>query len=145
MKKKTFVSDKDKKDWSDFTKNFKNLYDKDSKISPKNVKINLTKKIDLHGLSLSEANIKVENFINNCFKLGYGKLIIITGKGLRSKAYNNPYRSEQMSVLKYSVPEYIKNNPVLFNKIRKISKADHNDGGDGAFYVFLKDSKKIIE
>ena len=127
----------------DFTKNIGNLYDKDINFLKQNKKVNLTKKIDLHGSSLSEANSIVETFINDCFELGYKKLIIITGKGSRSKNFNNPYRSEKMSVLKYSVPEYIKNNLSLLSKINRITKASQEDGGDGAFYIFLKNNKKL--
>ena len=137
------MEDKDKKDWSDFTKNLKNLHDKDSNISYENKNINLVKKIDLHGFSLEKANKTVENFINQSFDLGCNKLIVITGKGSRSKTYQDPYRSEKMSVLKYSVPEYIKGNNNLLNKIYKITEATQKDGGDGAFYVYLK--KKIIK
>ena len=129
----------------DFTKNIGNLYDKDINFLKQNKKVNLTKKIDLHGLSLSKANAIVENFINDYFELGYKKLIIITGKGGRSKNSDNPYRSEKMSVLKYAVPEYIKNNLSLLSKINSISKASQEDGGDGAFYIFLKNNKKVIE
>ena len=145
MKKKYSVSNKDKRDWLDFTKKLGNLYDKDVNLLKQNKKVSLTKKIDLHGSSLSEANIIVENFINDCFILGYKRLIIITGKGSRSKNFNNPYRSEKMSVLKHSVPEYIKNNLSLLSKINRITKASQKDGGDGAFYIFLKNNKKIIE
>ena len=143
VKKKYSVSNKDKRDWLDFTKKLGNLYDKDVNLLKQNKKVSLTKKIDLHGSSLSEANIIVENFINDCFELGYKKLIIITGKGSRSKNFNNPYKSEKMSVLKYSVPEYIKNNLSLFRKINRISKASLEDGGGGAFYIFLKNNKKL--
>ena len=143
MKKRYSVSNKDKRDWIDFTKNIGNLYDKDINFLKQNKKVNLTKKIDLHGSSLSKANTIVENFINDCFELGYKKLIIITGKGGRSKNFDNPYRSEKMSVLKYAVPEYIKNNLSLLNKINRISKASQEDGGDGAFYIFLKNNKKL--
>ena len=129
----------------DFTKNLGNLYDKDINFLKQNKKVNLTKKIDLHGSSLSEANTIVKNFIDDCFALGYKKLIIITGKGSRSKNLNNPYQSEKMSVLKHSVPEYIKNNLSLLSKINRISKASLEDGGDGAFYIFLKNNKKITE
>ena len=143
MKKKYSASNKDKRDWLDFTKNLGNLYDKDFNILKKNKKTNLTKKIDLHGTSLVAANTIVENFINDCFELGCKKLIIITGKGSRSKTFSNPYQSEKMSVLKHSVPEYIKNNLSLLSKINKIAKANQEDGGDGAFYIFLKNNQKL--
>jgi len=101
--------------------------------------------LDLHGFSLSDANKIVKKFIIESFNNGYHKLLIVTGKGLRSKFHNNPYFSEKLSVLKYSVPEYIKNNENLTNKIRRISKADLKDGGAGAMYIFLKNTKKFTE
>ena len=88
---------------------------------------------------------KVKKFIIESFKSRYKKLLIITGKGLRSKVHKNPYLSEQMNVLKHSVPEFIKNDEDLFNKISSISKADLKDGGEGAIYIFLKNNKKFIE
>ena len=135
------MEDKDKKDWSNFIKNLNNLHDKDSQLPFENKNINLVKKIDLHGFSLEKANKIVENFINKNFDLGCNKLIIITGKGSRSKIHEDPYRSEKMSVLRYSVPEYIKGNNNLLNKIYKITEASQKDGGDGAYYVYLKKKK----
>ena len=124
--------------------NFKSVVENEfDNLLKQNKKVSLTKKIDLHGSSLSEANTIVENFINDCFELGYKKLIIITGKGSRSKNFDNPYQSEKMSVLKYSVPEYIKNNLSLLSKINRITKASQEDGGNGAFYIFLKNNKKL--
>ena len=143
MKKKVLVSSKDKKDWLNFTKNIKGIYNKDLDYLSKNKKEYYSKTIDLHGLTIQEANKKVENFIHNCFELGYKKLTIITGKGLRSKVYNDPYKSEKMNVLKFSVPEFIKNNSLLINKISKITQARQADGGDGAFYIFFKNRKKL--
>jgi DNA-nicking Smr family endonuclease len=99
----------------------------------------------LHGLSLNQANKIVKKFIIESFEGGYKKLLIITGKGLRSKVHKNPYLSEQMNVLKYSVPEFIKNDEDLFEKISRISTADLKDGGEGAFYIFFKKVKKSIE
>ena len=145
MKKKNLVSSKDKKDWLNFTKNIKSVYNKDLDILSQNEKEVYSKTLDLHGLSVENANKKVENFINDCFKSGYKKLTIITGKGLRSKVYSNPYKSEKMSVLKFSVPDFIRNNTILLNKISKITQAKRHDGGDGAFYIFLKNNKKVIK
>ena len=145
MKKKYSVTSKDKKDWGVFTKQMGNISAKESDFLKENIQINKVKKLDLHGSSLVEANERVKNFIIESFNDGYKKLLIVTGKGLRSKSYDNPYLSEKLSVLKYSVPEYIKSNENLINKIRKISKADIKDGGEGAFYIFLKNNKKFIE
>ncbi len=138
MSKKNNLTKKDKKIWSDFTKNLANIEDKDSNFYVKNVNRNEIKKLDLHGYSLLEANQKVKSFINNSFERNYKKLLIVTGKGLRSKAYKDPYRSNNMSILKNSVPDFIRNYQQLCNKITRISVANQKDGGEGAFYIFLK-------
>ena len=145
VKKKNFISFKDKKDWFAFTKQMGNIRAKESDLLKENIEVNEVKKLDLHGFSLVEANKIVKNFIINSFNSGYKKLLIVTGKGLRSKSHDNPYLSEKLSVLKYSVREYIKNDENLANKINSISMADIKDGGEGAIYIFLKNSKKFIE
>ena len=138
MKKKYPVTPKDKKDWIAFTKRLENIYDKDTDFVKQNNTINKIRRLDLHGLSLSQANKIVKKFIIECFEEGYKKLLIITGKGLRSKFRKNPYISEQASVLKYSVPEFVRNDEDLLEKISRISTADLKDGGEGAFYIFLR-------
>ena len=129
MKKKYSATPKDKKDWIAFTKRLENIHDKDNDFIKQNTTVNKIRKLDLHGLSLNQANKIVKKFIIQSFENGYKKLLIITGKGLRSKAHKNPYVSEQMNVLKYSVPEFIKNDDNLFDKISKFSIADLKDGG----------------
>ena len=143
MKKKYTVTSKDKKDWLTFTKHLENVYDKDIDLIKPNTRANRIRKLDLHGYSLNEANKIVKNFIIKSFNNGYKKLLIVTGKGLRSKSYDNPYLSEKLSVLKYSVPEYIKNDENLSNKISRISTADIKDGGEGAICIFLKNNKNL--
>ena len=143
MKKKYSVAPKDKKDWITFTKHLVNVYDKDAVFLRQNTTVNKIGRLDLHGLSLSQANKVAKKFIIESFAKDYKKLLIITGKGLRSKVHNNPYLSEQMNVLKHSVPEFIKNDEDLFGKISKISTADLKDGGEGAFYIFLKRKKNL--
>ena len=141
MKKKYTPTIKDKKDWVDFTKNLKNIYDKDLNKIQGNIIKKKIKKLDLHGLTLVQANRPVKKFIIQCFEEGYKNLLIITGKGIRSKVQNNPYLSEKMSVLKYSVPEFLKSDKELLNKIKDIKTAEIKDGGEGAFYIFLKQKK----
>jgi len=143
VKKKYTVTSKDKKDWIDFTKRLENIFDKDANFIKQNTPVNKIGKLDLHGLSLNQANKIVKKFIIESFEKGYKKILIITGKGLKSKVHKNPYLSEQMNILKYSVPEFIKNDEDLFDKISKISRADLKDGGDGAFYIFLKSKKNL--
>ena len=145
MKKKYSVTSKDKKDWDVFTKQMGNISAKESDFLKENVLINKVKKLDLHGTSLVEANERVKNFIIESFNSGYKKLLVITGKGLRSKSSGNPYLSETLSTLKYAGPEYIRNDESLNKKITKISEADLKDGGTGAIYIFLKNNKKFTE
>ena len=135
------ISDKDKKDWENFLSDQTTLPDKDSDVSKKNlVKI---KTFDFHGFSLNEANETIEKIIKESFENNIRKLIIITGKGLHSENEKDPYKSKKLGILKYSVPEYIKNNKELMKFIYEIKEADIEDGGGGAFYIFLK--KKIIK
>ena len=136
------ISDKDKKDWQRFVSNKDKVYDKDvKKISKPNEKI---RSLDLHGYTLDEANKLIENFINKSYQERVTKLIIVTGKGLHSKTENDPYVSKNLSILKYSVPEFIRNNQNLMKKILEIKSADIKDGGSGAFYIYLKKFKIIL-
>ena len=133
------ISDKDKKDWQKFISNNEKLYDKDiKKISKLSEKY---KSLDLHGYTLDEANKLIESFINKSHQEKVNKLIIVTGKGLHSKTESDPYVSKNLSILKYSVPEFIKNNENLMKKILEIKDADIKDGGSGAFYIYLKKNK----
>ena len=138
MKKKNPVTSKDRKDWYAFTERLESVHDKDANFIKQNTIVNKIGRLDLHGLSLNQANKVTKKFIIKSFEEGYRKLLIITGKGLRSKVHQNPYLSKKMNVLKYSVPEFIKSDEDLFGKINRISKADLKDGGEGAFYIFLK-------
>ena len=145
MKKKKLLTSKDKKDWDNFISNTDHIYDKDS-IEPGNfIQSNKIKKIDLHGFSTKEANEEVKKFIVKSYKQGYKKLIIITGKGLRSKVYEDPFKSDKMNILRYSVPNFIENEIDLNGMVKKISQADIRDGGEGAIYLFLKNKNKIKE
>ena len=133
------LTDKDKRDWNTFLKSEEKLPNKD--IKNKKKKISKTKLLDLHGYTLEKANVIVESFINKNFKEGTNKLVIVTGKGLHSKNEADPFVSKDLSILKYSVPEFIKNNEELMKKITEFKEADVKDGGSGAFYVYLKKLK----
>jgi DNA-nicking Smr family endonuclease len=133
------ISDKDKKDWENFVSSKETLPNKDNKsIKEKNF---VTKSIDLHGYTLEEANKSIEDFINKSYEDNINKLIVVTGKGLHSNNEKNPYVSKELSILKYSVPEFIKKNKELIRKISEIKSANIEDGGDGAFYIYLKKKK----
>ena len=140
MKKKYSVSAKDKKDWINFTKKMENILVKEDDFFQEKNKI---LRLDLHGYSLEDANRVVKKFITESFDNNYRKLLIVTGKGLRSKAYNNPYISKDLNILRNSVPEYIKNDESLNSIINKISQAERKDGGEGAINIYLKDKKKL--
>ena len=135
------LSDKDKKDWQSFISNKEKVLDKDLSVK-KDMQIDLTKRIDLHGFSLENANLIIDEFINKCFKENITRIIVITGKGLRSNNLSNPYVSEDLSILKNSIPEFIKSNADLMKKIKNIEEAKIEDGGSGAFNIFLKKSKE---
>jgi len=133
------ISNKDKKDWDKFINSNEKLPDKDFKnIEKKNKK---TRSIDLHGFTLDEANKTIENFINRAFSENINKLIIVTGKGLHSENVKDPYVSKDLGILKYSVPEFIANNASLMSMINEITDAKIEDGGTGAFYIYLKKNK----
>ena len=135
------ISDKDKKDWRKFINSTEKLPNKDFKYQKnKNQKI---RSIDLHGYTLDEANKTIEDFINKAFSENVNKLIIVTGKGLHSENEKDPYVSKDFGILKYSIPEFITNNASLMNMINEITDAKIEDGGAGAFYVFLKKNKII--
>jgi len=140
VKKKNTPSPKDKRDWLNFTKKTDRLFDKDLNLYKERDEFGEDKvrKLDLHGCSLEQANEKVKKFTLESFKVGYKKLLIVTGKGLRSKVYDDPYKSENMNILKNSVPDYIKKDQELLDVISKVSEADIKDGGEGAFYIFSK-------
>ncbi len=130
------ISDKDKRDWKTFLNNKEKLLDKD--LSKQEKKIYKIRSIDLHGYTLEDANRSIEDFINKAFLEEINKLIVVTGKGLHSKNDRDPYVSKDLSILKYSVPEFIKNNESLMKMILSIEQANQQDGGQGAFYIFLK-------
>ena len=135
------LSDKDKKDWQSFISNKEKILNKDLSVKIEK-QIDSTKRIDLHGFSLENANLIIDEFINKCFKENVTRIIVITGKGLRSNNVSNPYVSKDLSILKNSVPEFIKSNTDLMKKIKNIKEAIIEDGGSGAFNIFLKKSKE---
>jgi DNA-nicking Smr family endonuclease len=143
VKKKDIKNlDKDKQDWENFLNNKEKIPNKDS-IHKKNIRYEKIKRIDLHGYTIEEANETVEQFIQKCFDESVTKIIVITGKGLRSKNVENPYLSKDLSILKYSVPEFIEKNKSLTRLIIEVTDAKIEDGGSGAFYIYLKNKNKL--
>jgi len=135
------ISEKDKKDWENFLKKKEKLPNKDIKIDKKIAF--KTRSIDLHGYTLDEANKYIESFIIKSYQENINKLIVVTGKGMHSQNEKDPYVSKDLSILKYSVPEFISNNKNLMKIIYEMKDAKIEDGGGGAFYIFLKKNKAI--
>ena len=133
------ITEKDKKDWENFLSKNEKLPNKDLKIDKKLTF--KTRSIDLHGYSLEEANNSIENFIVASYQENINKLIVVTGKGIHSQNEKDPYVSKDLSILKYSVPEFISNNKNLMKIIYEMKDAKIEDGGGGAFYIFLKKNK----
>ena len=136
---KNKISDKDKRDWEKFLSSKEKLTNKDLNFSK--IKKQKIRSLDLHGYTLEEANKNIEIFIDKSYHDGVNKLIIVTGKGLHSQNEADPYVSKDLSILKYSVPEFIRNNDDVMKKINYLEDANIKDGGKGAFYIYLK--KKI--
>ena len=135
------ISEKDKKDWENFLSKKEKLTNKDIKLDKKlSFK---TRSIDLHGYTLEEANKSIENFIIKSYQEKISKLIVVTGKGIHSQNETDPYVSKDLSILKYSVPEFISKNKDLMKIIYDMKDAKIEDGGAGAFYIFLKKNKSI--
>ena len=134
------ILDKDKEDWENFLNNKEKILNKDF-FYKKKIRQEKIRKIDLHGYTIEEANNAIEKFIQKCFDENVTKIIVITGKGLRSKNIENPYLSKDLSILKYSVPEFIENNKSLTQLIIETTDAKIGDGGSGAFYIYLKRKK----
>ena len=133
------ISDKDRKDWQKFLDSSAKLYNKD--VDQVNSRIISERSIDLHGYTLEEANKKISEFIENCYVNKVKKINVITGKGMRSKNLDDPYQSKDLSILKHSIPEYIKNSPELMSKIINIDFDSVNSPSKGNFDIFLKTIK----
>ena len=130
------ISEKDKRTWEEFLSKDQKLPNKDNFQSE--IKSKKTRSLDLHGKTLDEANQIIENFIRKSYEDKVHKLIIVTGKGLHSSNEKDPYVSKDLGILKYSIPNFLKNNAELMELISNISEASIEDGGSGAFYIFLK-------
>jgi DNA-nicking Smr family endonuclease len=140
VKNNNSTDPEDIKAWEDF-KNKKFLDGDKGEISKNSSQGNKSEnyidfKIDLHGFTLEEAFKKIREVIENCYEKDLRTILVVTGKGLRSKVKDNPYLSEDLSLLKYAIPNFIKEN--FFEIISSIEEPDQNLGGSGAFLLRLK-------
>ena len=130
------ISEKDIKDWQEFIKKDEKLENKDNTQDEKTTKRHV--EIDLHGYTLEGANKKMSEYINECYENNISVINVITGKGLRSKNKENPYSSTDLGILKHSVPNYIKNNTELMNKIKFVDFDEEDKNNKGSFNILLK-------
>ena len=137
MKKKEDISNLDKEHWAEYLKNPKDVFDKEL-VESKIIKQHEKYRFDLHGFTLLEANEKIKELINSCQEKGFKEIILITGKGLHSNVDQNTYVSKDLSKLRYAVPEYIKSQKELSDKVIEIEQANIKDGGEGALIIKLK-------
>ena len=135
------LSDKDLKDWNKFIKSKDKINPKDELNESSIDKNKSTFTIDLHGYGLDQANKFVERTINECFEKQFSIVNIITGKGMRSKSAEDPYKSSELSILKHSIPEFINSNVKLMKKIKNIDNTDEKNLG--SFNVYLKLKNKF--
>ena len=135
------LSDKDLKDWNKFIKSKDKINPKDELNESSINKNKSTFTIDLHGYGLDQANKFVERTINECFEKQFSIVNIITGKGMRSKSAEDPYKSSEFSILKHSIPEFINSNVELMKKIKNIDSTDEKNLG--SFNVYLKLKNKF--
>ena len=140
MNKHKDLSPEDKKNWEDYIKNPSDIFDKDKSNS-----INSEKKsrfrFDLHGFTLDQANKKVKEIILSCTEKKYKEILFITGKGKHSTNDKDIYTSKDLGRLKYSVPEFIKNNSQLMSKIIGIDFEAVENPSVGNFDIFLRKKK----
>jgi DNA-nicking Smr family endonuclease len=92
-------------------------------------------RIDLHGLTLSEAHPELIHFVMNAHSDGLRLVLVITGKGKRGQDLG-PI-PQRMGVLRHQVPHWLR-QPPLGAAVLQISEAHLKHGGSGAFYVYLR-------
>ena len=131
------ITDKDKKDWKNFTSGKDKIEDKDN-FNIQSEEKEFLKSIDLHGYTLDQANQTISQFIEKCYYEDVSRINVITGKGSRSKNKEDPFKSNDLSILKYSVPNFIKNNSELMKKIKMIDFDSVNSSLKGNFDIILK-------
>tara|TARA_X000001036_G_scaffold427659_1_gene456533 strand:- start:2325 stop:2744 length:420 start_codon:yes stop_codon:yes gene_type:complete len=137
VKKEKKITPLDLKEWKDFTKNPKDIFDKEKNHSIINKHVNQYK-FDLHGFSLQEANIKVKEIIVSCVEKKYNEILLVTGKGLHSQTDSDSYVSKDLSKLRYSIPDFILNDNHLSELVLSINSASKEKGGEGAIVIKLK-------
>ena len=84
--------------------------------------------LDLHGLTVAEARKELQAFLGECESAGLRHVIIVHGKGFRSK---------DKPVIKPMVNRWLR----ALDNVLAFHSAQPKDGGNGAVYVLLKKPK----
>ena len=80
----------------------------------------------------------MREIVLSCSQKNYKEILLITGKGIHSNTSKDVFVSNELSKLRFSVPDFIKNNNVLKERVISIKAADKIDGGEGAIIIKLK-------
>lgn len=92
-------------------------------------------RIDLHGLTLAEAQPELVRFVLNAQTAGLRLLLVITGKGRRGED-RGPI-PQRPGALRHQVPHWLRMAP-LGQSVLQVSEAHLKHGGSGAYYVYLR-------
>lgn len=94
-------------------------------------------RLDLHGLTRSQAQVRLTQFLHSCQNLGYLWVLVITGKGRRNANAEASYETHSPKTLRELVPQWLE-DPSLHPIVSAYAIAKPCDGGGGALYVRLK-------
>jgi DNA-nicking Smr family endonuclease len=95
-------------------------------------------RLDLHGMTLSQAHPRLMSFVMNAHSHGHRLVLVITGKG-RDKADTGPIPVRK-GVLRHQVPQWLQSAP-LSQIVLQVSEAHARHGGGGALYVYLRNKR----
>jgi DNA-nicking Smr family endonuclease len=89
--------------------------------------------LDLHGLSRESAYVRVMTYIQQSYDLGRRVVLIITGRG----NFQTEKPASERGILRQSLPQWL-NDPAVRSLVLAFDQAQIKDGGQGAFYVFIR-------
>jgi len=92
-------------------------------------------RIDLHGMTIAEAEPELARFILRSHARGLRLVLVITGKGRRAED-RGPIPA-RVGILRHQVPVWL-TRPPLGQVVLQIAPAHVRHGGEGAYYVYLR-------
>ncbi len=94
-------------------------------------------RIDLHGMTLAEAQPALAGFVRSARARGLRLVLVITGKGRTRPADDLGPIPRRPGALKVEVPRWLRAGP-LAPVVLEVREAHHRHGGSGAYYVYLR-------